>query len=126
MHPVAYQARQQAGFFSAHVPATLAIPRAVPCLKGPYTRGERMPTQQEIIVHAADLLVEANNCFIEYYQTVVHEFRKEALHPAEEMAINLLTARIHLGRICEDHGIDIQPLLWHFKLCRTTMVGGAK
>jgi hypothetical protein len=85
-----------------------------------------MPTQQEIIVHAADLLVETNNTFIDYYQTVVHEFRKDALHPAEELAINFLTARIHIGRIAEDLGIDVQPLLQHFKLCRTTMVGGAQ
>jgi hypothetical protein len=80
-----------------------------------------MRTEQRIILEAADLLIVANNKFIEYYDIAARTpFKPQALHPAEECAIAYMIARIHLRRIAEDLGLNINSQLRAFRFCKTT------
>jgi len=82
-----------------------------------------MTREQKLILEAVDLLIVANNKFIEYYDTLGSiSFNPTALHPAEECAIAFLTAKMHLRRIAADHALNINPQLKAFRLCKTTQM----
>jgi hypothetical protein len=80
-----------------------------------------MTREQQLIHDAVDVLIQANNKFIQYYEIIgPSSFKPHALHPAEECAIAYLQARIHLKRIASDLGLNVEPQLKAFMLCKTT------
>ena len=83
-----------------------------------------MTPEQKIILDAAEMLLAANNKFLEYYNRVLPDLREKARtnptplpHPAEDILDSLHVALIEFKILGQHIGFNLEPVFKNFQLC---------
>lgn len=74
-----------------------------------------MTREQQIIVDAVELLIQANNQFVRYHDLVSPTFQIPVIHPAEEIMCAYMEARVHFLRLSYGLNLDICPAFSTFQ-----------